>query len=108
MRPVTFISIRGGGAGIPPNKSVDKSSWGGSRYTQGRTAIQRDLGRLEERAKRNLMKFSKDKVLYLRVINSLQWSRLGSNSADSHLGLPVERRLNRVLWQEQKLISLGA
>ena len=62
---------------------------------KGRTAIQRDLGRLEEWAKRSRMKFSKDKVLYLRVINSLQWYRLGSNSADSHLGLTVERRLNR-------------
>jgi len=74
---------------------------------KGRTAIQRDLGRLEERSKRNLMKFSKDNVPYLRVINCLQWNRLGSNSADGHLGLPVETRL-RAPCQQQKLITTGA
>lgn len=50
------------------------------------TAIQRDQSTLEEWAKRNLMKFIKEKILYL--INSLQWYRLVRNSALPSSGTP--------------------
>lgn len=53
---------------------------------QDKTATQRDRGTLEEWAKRNLMKFIKEKILYL--INSLHWYRLVRNSALPSSGIP--------------------
>ncbi|KAK4827981.1 hypothetical protein QYF61_022683 [Mycteria americana] len=66
-----------------------------------RTAIQRDLDRLEEYANMNLMKLSKDKceVLHLGRKNPLQSHRLrtdkpGSSSAEKDLGILVDNKLN--------------
>lgn len=68
----------------------------------GCAATQRDLGRLGNRAKRDLKKFSKGKckVLHLRRNNAMHQYMLGANwpwqrtLAEKDLGIPIDTNLN--------------
>nr|XP_009671740.1 PREDICTED: protocadherin-9-like [Struthio camelus australis] len=62
---------------------------------EGRAAIQRNIDRLEEWAKRNSMKFNKEKyhVLHLRSKNPLRQHRLGPDCLGSSFAENVQREL---------------
>ncbi|GAB0204351.1 mitochondrial enolase superfamily member 1 [Grus japonensis] len=79
----------------------DNKLSGEADTSEGTATLQEDLGRLEEWANKNLMKFNKDKckVLHLgkhnpRVQHRLGSTRLGSSSVERDLGVLVDSKLN--------------
>ncbi|GAB0177780.1 mitochondrial enolase superfamily member 1 [Grus japonensis] len=96
------------------SKFADDTKLGGAADTpEGCTAIQRDLGRLESQAERNLMKFNKDKckVLHLGRNNPKRQHRLevdllGSSSLEKDLGLVVGNKLS--ISQRRALVAKAA
>ncbi|CAM5146926.1 unnamed protein product [Eretmochelys imbricata] len=97
-----FINDLGDGIDCTLSKFTDDIKlWGEEDMLKGMDRVQSDLDKLEDWAKRNLMRFNKDKcrVLHLGRKNPMHCYRLGtdwlsSSSAEKSLGITVVEKLD--------------